>query len=88
MQIFAIDCDNADSNNAWAVALGCLSFPVLADFWPHGKVCSDYGVLNENGVPDRVLLLIDKEGQIAYLDLDHIDVVPPVEPVLEACQRL
>ena len=88
VQIFAICCDNADSINAWAVAMGCLSFPVLADFWPHGKVCEAYGVLNENGVPDRVMVLLDKEGRVCYLDNGHVNEVPPVDPMLEVCRKL
>ena len=84
VQVLGISCDNADSLHAWAAALGCLSFPVLADFWPHGEVCEDYGVLNENGVPDRVMVLVDPDGKIAYLDNVHVDEVPPLEPVLDA----
>src|SRR3954466_2252914 len=85
-QVLGISCDNADSLHAWAAALGCLSFPLLADFWPHGEVCSAYGVLNEHGVPDRVMVLVDAEGKIAYLDNMHVDEVPPVPPLLEACE--
>ena len=88
VQVFGISCDNADSLHAWAAALGCLSFPVLADFWPHGEVCAAYGVLNEHGVPDRVMVLVDPDGKIAYLDVTHINEVPPIPPLLEACQRL
>jgi alkyl hydroperoxide reductase subunit AhpC len=84
VQVFGISCDNADSLHAWAAALGCLSFPVLADFWPHGRVCEEYGVLNDNGVPDRVMVLVDPDGKIAYLDNVHVNEVPPLEPVLEA----
>jgi alkyl hydroperoxide reductase subunit AhpC len=87
VQVLGISCDNADSLHAWAAALGCLSFPVLADFWPHGKVCADYGVLNENGVPDRVMVLVGPDGNVAYLDNSHINEVPPIAPIREACRR-
>lgn len=88
MQVLGISCDNADSLHAWAAALGCLSFPVLADFWPHGKVCDAYGVLNENGVPDRVTILVGRDGTITYVDVAHIDEVPPVDPVFEVLQAV
>src|SRR5688500_7866709 len=88
VQVLGISCDNADSLHAWAAALGCLSFPVLADFWPHGEVCSAYGVLSENGVPDRVMVLVDPDGTVAYLDNVHIDEVPPVPPIVEACRLI
>lgn len=60
--------------------------PLLADFWPHGDVCATYGVLNEWGVPDRVLLLVNGEGRICYLDTSHVMEVPPVEPMLNVCR--
>lgn len=88
VQVFGICCDNADSLHAWAASLGTLSFPVLADFWPHGKVCEAYGVLNENGVPDRVTMLLDTEGKISYLDNQHINQVPPVDPMMDICRSL
>ncbi len=87
-QVFGICCDNIDSVHAWSGALGCLSFPVLADFWPHGQVCQAYGVLNEWGVPDRVMMLLDEQGCIAYLDNNHINEIPPTDPMLEVCKRL
>ena len=86
MQIFGISCDNVDSLHPWAGALGTLSFPLLADFWPHGRVSGAYGVLNEWGVPDRVPVLVNGEGRICYVDTSHVDEVPPVEPILQACK--
>ena len=83
--MLAICCDNADSAHAWAVGVGTLSFPVLSDFWPHGKVSEGYGVLNENGVPDRAFLLVNGEGRICYLDTSHPTEVPPIEPMVTAC---
>lgn len=88
MQVFAICCDNADSVHAWATALGGLPFPVLADFWPHGEVSKAYGVLNENGVPDRTLVLMDGARKIQYIDLLLTENVPRLQPVLEICERL
>jgi peroxiredoxin len=86
VQVFGISCDNADSLHPYAGALGTLSFPLLADFWPHGDVGARYGVLNEWGVPDRVLLLVNSEGRICYLDTSHVMEVPPVEPMVDACR--
>ena len=88
MQVFGISCDNVDSLHPWAVALGALSFPLLADFWPHGHVSQAYGVLNEWGVPDRVPVLLDGRGRIRHLDTSHVHEVPPVEPLLHACRSV
>ena len=86
VQVLGISCDNADSLHPYASALGTLSFPLLADFWPHGEVCARYGVLNQWGVPDRVLMLVNSEGRICYLDTNHPTEVPPVEPMVAACR--
>jgi peroxiredoxin len=86
VQVFGISCDNADSLHPYAGALGTLSFPLLGDFWPHGLVSAEYGVLNEWGVPDRVVVLVNGDGRICYLDASHVDEVPPVEPMLNACR--
>jgi alkyl hydroperoxide reductase subunit AhpC len=84
---FAISCDNADSLHAWAVGLGSLSFPILADFWPHGEVSKAYGTLNEHGVPGRVSIVVSPEGEITYVDFVHLNAVPPIDPMLDACRR-
>lgn len=88
VQVFGICCDNVDSIHVWAAALGTIAYPILADFWPHGQVCNQYGVLNQWGVPDRVMVLLDKEGRVCYLDNSHVDVIPPNSPMLEVCQTL
>lgn len=70
------------------MALGTLSFPLLADFWPHGAVSTAYGVLNDWGVPDRVVVLVNGEGHVCYIDKSHINEVPPVDPIVSACRFL
>ena len=88
VQVFAICCDNIDSIHAWATAVGGLPFPVLSDFWPHGKMSQEYGVLNEDGVPDRTLILIDKDGIIRYIDELLTEDVPTIQPILEICEKM
>jgi peroxiredoxin (alkyl hydroperoxide reductase subunit C) len=44
--------------------MGELWFPVLSDFWPHGAVADQYGVLRSDGVAERALIFIDKKGII------------------------
>ena len=88
VQVLAMCCDNIDSIHAWATAVGGLPFPGLSDFWPHGKVSTDYGVLNEDGVPDRTLILIDKNGIIIYIDELLTEDVPTIHPILEICDKM
>jgi peroxiredoxin len=49
------------------------TFPLLADFWPHGAVAADYGVLHpEIGVALRGTFLIDKDGIVRWTVTNEI----------------
>jgi hypothetical protein len=37
-------------------------------------------------VPDRVVVLVNGDGRICYLDVSHVNEVPPVEPMVNACR--
>jgi peroxiredoxin (alkyl hydroperoxide reductase subunit C) len=66
IQVLAISCDSMYSLRVWADAEGYF-FPLLADFWPHGEVARQYGVLDEqSGAPRRATFLIDREGRIVW----------------------
>ena len=43
---------------------------VLSDFWPHGAVCTSYGVFNaERGMPTRSLFVIDLDSTVAHAEV-------------------
>ena len=64
VQVLAVSCDTAPAQKKWAEEEG-YNFPVLADFWPHGKVAQEYGVFNDTlGCAMRHTFLIDKDGKI------------------------
>jgi peroxiredoxin len=44
-----------------------LEYQLLSDFWPHGAVCSDYGVFIESrGFAMRATFVIDKAGIVRW----------------------
>ncbi len=46
------------------------SFPVLADFWPHGAVTQSYGVFNADaGYPNRGTFALDRDGVIRFAEM-------------------
>ena len=58
-----------------------VDFPLLSDFYPHGAVAGQYGLLLDSGVSERAVIGINKEGIIK-----HIEVVPILElPDLGSC---
>jgi alkyl hydroperoxide reductase subunit AhpC len=87
-QVLGISTDNVYSNEAWAKSMGGLSYPLLSDFWPHGKVAVDYGILRSGGITERAIFVIDREGVIRYIDIHAISDAPPTAQILEALDRL
>ena len=66
VQTLAISVDSGPVYAKWAAEQG-YTFPLLADFWPHGAVAKDYGVFNEDiGLAVRGTFIVDKEGKVAY----------------------
>ena len=66
VQTLAISCDSGPVHARWAAEQG-YTFPLLADFWPHGEVARAYGVLDESsGLALRGTFIVDKRGQVAY----------------------
>lgn len=68
--------------------MGGLSYPLLSDFWPHGKVAVDYGVLRAGGLAERAVFIVDTAGIIRYVDVHDIAEPPPAGPILTALDKL
>lgn len=86
-QVLGISIDSVASNEAWEESLGSLNYPLLSDFWPHGKVSQAYGVLRDEGYAERALIVIDKNGTVRYIDVHDIGDLPSPEPVLQAIKQ-
>ncbi len=70
VQILAVSVDHAFALRAWADAEG-YEFPLLADFWPHGKIAQDYGVFNAKaGFALRGTFLVDKTGTVRFAEVN------------------
>jgi peroxiredoxin (alkyl hydroperoxide reductase subunit C) len=86
--LLGITVDNIPTLYAWTNQMGKLWFPVLSDFWPHGAVAHKYGVLRSNGVSERALFVVDKEGVLSYIDVHDINKRPPLEDLVNALEKL
>ena len=65
VELLAISCDAMFTQKVFAEKEG-YQFPLLSDFWPHGKVASQYGVLlEERDHGQHVLRILRGKG------LDH-----------------
>ncbi len=65
-----------------------LHFPLLADFEPKGAVAQMYGVYRTEGVSERALFVIDKEGVIRWSYRSPLAVNPGADGILEALESL
>lgn len=86
--LLGISVDNIPTLYAWTLEMGSLWFPVLSDFWPHGEVASTYGILRSDGVSERAVFLIDKQGVIRYIDVHDINARPDLETIVRAMEKL
>ena len=86
--LLGVTVDNIPTLYAWTKEMGKLWFPVLSDFWPHGFTAARYGVLRTDGVSERALFVIDKQGVIQYLDVHDINARPDLEDLAQALGRL
>ena len=66
VQTLAVSVDSGPVHAKWAAEQE-YTFPLLADFWPHGAVAKSYGVLQEDiGLALRGTFIVDKQGLVAY----------------------
>lgn len=69
VQVLAVSVDSVYTLKAWSNQQG-YGFPLLADFWPHGKVAQDYGVFNDHaGIASRGTFLVDIDGVIRFAEM-------------------
>lgn len=71
VQVLAISVDSGFALKAWSEQQG-YTFPLLADFWPHGKIAQVYGVFNEAaGLANRGTFLVDTTGVIRFAEMNQ-----------------
>jgi glutaredoxin len=75
-QVLGISVDHVPSLQAWAKSLGGISYPLLADFWPHGEIARCYNVLRRDGKTERAIFVIDRDGILRYIDIHDINRQP------------
>ena len=67
--------------------MGSIPYPVLSDFYPHGKVSQMFGVFDETrGAPKRAVIIIDKKGVVRFskiyeaaTDLNPTDILDEIK---------
>ena len=88
-QVVGVSVDSVPSNKSWAESLGGITYPLLCDFWPHGGVAKQFGVLMEDkGIAERAVIVVDKQGKVAYVDVHETGEQPDPEALFEVLRKL
>jgi peroxiredoxin len=88
-QVLGISVDSVPCNTAWAKSLGGLSYDLLSDFEPKGEVARAFGAYRAaDGISERAIFIVDKEGKIAYKDIHDIADQPDNEELFDQLRNL
>jgi peroxiredoxin len=85
-EVLAVSVDSPWAQGAWAQQYG-INVPVLSDF--NKKIAADYGVMHDMGMSQRAIVLIDKEGKVAYTHIqENIREIPSLDGILSELEKL
>jgi mycoredoxin-dependent peroxiredoxin len=86
--VLGVSVDSAWSHKAYAEKMG-IKYSLLADFNPRGAMADKYGVyLAEKGITGRAIVIVGKDGKVAWVKSYDIPVVPDVAEVASALQQV
>jgi mycoredoxin-dependent peroxiredoxin len=87
-QVLGISVDSAWSHKAFAEKMG-IHYPLLADFQPRGAVGEKFGVfLADKGITGRAIVVVDRNGKLAWFKNYDIPTVPDIKEVADALAKL
>jgi peroxiredoxin len=87
-QVLGISVDSAWSHKAFADKMG-IHYSLLADFQPRGAVGEKFGVyLSDKGITGRAIVIVDRDGKVAWFKQYDIPVVPDLAEVSQALSRV
>ena len=87
-QVLGISTDSPYALAAFSESMGGLGYPLLSDFWPHGQVSLKYGVLREEGFPQRAVFIIDKQGILHTIKFYELRQQPDEKELLNIVKKL
>ena len=87
-QVLGISMDATHSLREFGEKLG-ITYPLLSDFYPQGAVTDLYGVRHPAGMAERALIVIDKNGKVAWIHVHRpTSEAPNSEELFEALRKL
>jgi peroxiredoxin len=90
-QVVGVSVDSIFSHLEWQKSMGGFSYALASDFYPHGQVAEQYGVLRTGppipGISERAIFIIDKEGKIAFSHVYELSELPANEELFQALRK-
>ena len=87
-EVFGISVDGVWCHQAFAKHQN-IHFPLLSDFEPKGAIAKTYGAYRgADGVCERALFVIDKDGIVFWSHCSPIAVNPGADGILDALERM
>jgi peroxiredoxin len=86
--VLGISVDAAPAKKAWAESLGGITFEMLSDFHPHGHVAAAFGVMRDDGIAERAVIVVDKAGKVAWTKVYAIPEQPDIRELLTVLEHL
>lgn len=87
-EVLGVSVDSAWSHKAYAEKMG-IKYSLLADFQPRGAMADKYGAfLADKGITGRVVVIVGKDGKVAWVKDYGIPVVPDIAEIAAALQQV
>ena len=86
--ILGISVDSVPCKIEWAKSIGSVSYDLLSDFHPHGAVAERYGVARTDGISERAIFVVNKEGTIVFARVYDIPELPDSTDVRRAIEAV
>ena len=87
-EVLGVSVDSVWSHKAFADKMG-IKYSLLADFHPKGAMSEKYGVyLGDKGITGRAIVIVGKDGKVAWLKNYDIPVVPDFKEFAAALSQV
>jgi mycoredoxin-dependent peroxiredoxin len=87
-EVLGVSVDSTWSHKAYAEKMG-IHYSLLADFQPRGAMADTYGVfMADKGITSRAIVIIGKDGKVAWIKDYELSQVPDLKEVSAALQQV
>jgi peroxiredoxin len=87
-EVLGVSVDSHWSHKAYSDKMG-IKYSLLADFNPRGAMADKYGVyMADKGISGRSIVIINKDGNVAWTKNYGMPEVPDLKEVAAALQRV